>query len=209
MVGPSSSVTESNTDTSTKVSVDVAGLEELEPRTYISRKWSRRLLCFICHIGLQKERIDRIPNDRDPQILGLRQHAILGVATAAFASIHFVDWDFAFVTKTEAIVWRTNCCIIWGLLAAYGTAEVIICSMEKYQKLGMDTAGGYKLKWPACLWFLIPATVYFCARVVLIAGVFVSLRSLPEGAFMQARWAAVLPHIWRKRMVVPRVSCLS
>lgn len=189
---PSSSVRESKIDTSTEIYIDAATLEQVEPRAYISRKWSRRLLSLICRMGLQKQCMDRIPNDRDPQLLGFRQHATLGVATAAFASIHFVDWHFAFATNAEAIIWRTNCCVMWGLLATYGTAEVIICCMEKHQNLGMDTAGGYKLKWPACLWFLVPAIIYFCARLVLIVGVFVNLRSLPEEAFVQVQWTSVV-----------------
>ena len=187
--------TGSKTDTPSEVFVDFAILEQLEPGAYISRRWSRRLLHLICRIGLQKNRINRIPNDRDPQPLGYRQHVALGVATAAFASIHFVDWNFAFATKAEAVIWRTNCCIMWALLAVYGTAEVIICSTENYQKSGLDTGGGYKLRWPACLWFFVPATIYFCARLVLIVAIFVNLRSLPERTFVQAQWTAVLPHI--------------
>lgn len=181
---PSSRVT-----TSTEIYIDPTTLEQVEPRVYISRKWSRHLLALIYSMGLQKPRMDRIPNDRDPQLLGLRQHVILGVTTAAFASIHFVDWHFPFATHAEAIIWRVNCCIMWVLLAAYGTAEVIICCSEKNQSLGMDTAGGYKLRWPACLWFFLPAIAYFCARLVLIVQVFVNLRSLPEDAFVQFQWA--------------------
>lgn len=183
------SVRKPEIDTSTEVYIDVAALDQVEPRAYISRKWSRRLLSLICRMGLQKQCMDRIPNDRDPQLLGFRQHATLGVVTAAFASIHFLDWYFPFATNVESIIWRTNCCVMWSLLAVYGTAEVIICHMENYQNLGMDTASGYKLRWPVCLWFLVPAIIYFCARVVLIVGVIVNLWSLPKEAFVQVQWA--------------------
>lgn len=174
---------------SREIYIDVTTLEQVEPRVYISRKWSRHLVALIYSMGLQKPRMDRIPNDRDPQLLGLRQHVILGVTTAAFASIHFVDWHFPFATLVEAIIWRVNCCVMWVLLAAYGTAEVIICYTEKNQSLGMDTAGGYKLRWPACLWFFLPALAYFCARLVLTVQVFLNLRSLPQDAFVQFEWA--------------------
>ncbi|KAJ5730015.1 uncharacterized protein N7483_004523 [Penicillium malachiteum] len=181
-------VTESELDGFSDICVNVATLEEVEPRVYISRKWSRRVLAFICQMGFQKQCMDRIPNDRDPQLLGFCQHATLGITTAAFAFIHFADWHFDFATDAEVIIWRINCCIMWVLLATYGTAEVIICSREKYQNLGLDTAGGYKLKWPTCLWFFIPAITYFCARLVLIVGVFVNLRSLPERAYLEVQW---------------------
>ncbi|KAJ5173596.1 uncharacterized protein N7500_001527 [Penicillium coprophilum] len=187
----SSSLRETVIDNATEIYINVAALEQAEPRAYISHKWSGRLLSLICRMGLQKQYMDRIPNDRDPQILGFRQHATLGVATAAFASIHFIDWHFPFATNAEAIIWQVNCCVMWALLAGYGGAEVIICCMEKYQNLGMDTAGGYKLRWPVCLWFLVPAITYFWARLVLIVGVFVNLRSLPDEAFVQVQWNSI------------------
>lgn len=188
-------LTASESIASSRSTVTVLPLDEIEPGAYISRKWSRRLLSIIFRLGLQKRRMDRVPNDRDPQVFGFRQHLTLAIATAAFASIHFVDWHFHFATRAELIIWRTNCCVMWSLLAAYGSAEVFICWREGYQKLGMDTAGGYKSRWPANLWFFIPATIYFCARLLLIVGVFVNLRSLPQEAFQQIQWTTVLPHI--------------
>ncbi|KAK5948824.1 hypothetical protein OHC33_010075 [Knufia fluminis] len=170
-------------------------LDHVEPGIYISRKWSRRVFRWICQVGLQKPKLDRIPNDRDPQLLGFKQHATLGVATAAFATIHFVDWHFHFATLTEQWIWRANCILMCGLLAVYGTAEVVICCRENYSKLGLDTAGGYKLRFPAGLWFFIPGSMYFMARLLLIGAVFAGMRALPRGAFQEVQWTTFLPHI--------------
>lgn len=170
-------------------------LDFAEPHVYISRRWSRRVYRWICQTGLQKPKLDRIPNDRDPQLLGLKQHITLGISTAAFASIHFVDWHFHFATTAEQWIWRTNCVLMWGLLAVYGTAEVIICCREGYSKLGLDTGGGYKLRFPACLWFFIPGGMYFAARLLLTGAVFAGMRALPRGAFVDVQWTTFLPHI--------------
>lgn len=170
-------------------------LDFVEPRVYMSGKWSNMVCRWILRRGLQTRPIERIPNDRDPQLSSFRQHLALGVATASFASIHLAGWNFSFPTSWEAIFWRSNCLIMWGLLAIYGTTEVAICWWENYENLGLDTLGGYKLKWPACLCFFVPAGLYMGTRLCLIAEAVMSLRSLPEGAFAAVDWSAVLPHI--------------
>ncbi|KAI9771735.1 MAG: hypothetical protein M1839_002749 [Geoglossum umbratile] len=71
-------------------------LDFVEPRTYMSSKWYERLLRLILRLGLQSRPLARIPNDRDPQLSTLKQHLFLGVAAAAFASIHLVGGISAF-----------------------------------------------------------------------------------------------------------------
>lgn len=130
----------------------------------MSRRWSKRDFRWICKAGLQKPRLDPIPNDRDPQLLGFMQHVTLGISNTAFASIHFVDWHFHFATLSEQWTWQVNCAVMWGLLAPYGSMEVAICCKEGYSKLGLDTAGGYKLRFPACLLFLrTRKPLFYCA----------------------------------------------
>ena len=170
-------------------------LDEVEDRIYISRKWNSYVLRLILQLDLQRPRLDRIPNDRDPQILGFKQHLTLGIATAAFATIHFIDWHYTFPTHIELVLWRVNCCLMWLLLAVYGSAEVYICWREQYSKLGMETAGAYKMRWPDCLWFLIPAWMYSIARFAVTAQVFLSMRGLPTEAYRQVEWTLLFPHI--------------
>jgi hypothetical protein len=84
---------------------------------------------------------------------------------------------------------------MWSLLAVYGTVEVVVCCKEGYANLGMDTMGGYKMRWPAVLWFLGPAGMYVAARMCLVFEVVVSMRALPRGAFVEVQWSALVPHI--------------
>lgn len=84
---------------------------------------------------------------------------------------------------------------MWGLLATYGTTEVVACCHEKFQNLGMDTMGGYKMRWPASLWFIIPASLYAMARLALLFEVLYSMRSLPADAFLEVKWSSFIPHI--------------
>lgn len=170
-------------------------LDFIESRTYMSSKWSKTVFRWIQQMGLQTRPLQRIPNDRDPQPSNLRQHIVLGVATATFASIHLLGWNFSFPNHAELLVWRMNCMAQWSLLAVYGAVEVAACWREGYANLGLDTMNGYKLRWPACLLFFVPAGLYLCARVCLIVEVILSMRSLLSGAFINVSWSAFLPHL--------------
>lgn len=170
-------------------------LDFLEPRAYISRKWHPSLFNWILGNGLQTKPIERMPNDRDPQLSNIYQHVSLAIATASFASIHLAGWNFSFETPWEMWLWRGNCLIMWGLLATYGTTEVVACCIENFENLGMDTMGAYKMRWPACLWFIVPASFYALARLALLFEVLYSMRSLPSDAFLQVEWSTLIPHI--------------
>jgi hypothetical protein len=170
-------------------------LDFIEPDAYIARKWNPYLFSWILSRKLQTKPIERIPNDRDPQLSNVYQHLSLAIATASFASIHLAGWNFSFETNWETWLWRGNCLVMWGLLATYGTTEVVACCNEKFQHLGMDTMGGYKMRWPACLWFIIPASIYAMARLALLFEVLYSMRSLPSDAFVDVKWSSFIPHI--------------
>lgn len=84
---------------------------------------------------------------------------------------------------------------MWLLLAVYGSAEVYIWWREEFAKLGRETGGGYKMRFPACLWFFVPAGLYFVVRVLITVQVFISLRRMPPEAFQQVEWTLLLPHV--------------
>jgi hypothetical protein len=169
-------------------------LDFVEPKVYMSSKWSRHVLRWICWVGLQARPLKRIPDDRDPQAT-LRQHIMIGVGTATFASIHLLGWNFDFAWRWQKILWRSSGFGVWGLLCVYGTTEMAICYREGYQKPGLDSGGAYKMRWPHCLMFFVPATLYAMARLGLIVVALSSMGSLPSEAFRDIQWAAVLPHI--------------
>lgn len=64
-----------------------------------------------------------------------------------------------------------------------------------YTKTSLELANRYKRTWPRSLFFHVPAAIYFNGRLLLIIGVIVSLRSLPEKAFVKTHWTDFLPHL--------------
>lgn len=170
-------------------------LDFIEPEAYMSSKWNRTVYGWIQSQGLQKRPMQRIPDDRDLQPSSLKQHIMLGIATAAFASIHLFGWNFHFSTSWESTLWRANTLIMSSLLCVYGTFEVLICWKEGYRKLGLDTCRAYKRRWPWCLFFFVPAFLYLCTRLIIIFESLWSLRALPKGAFATVSWSEYFPHI--------------
>ncbi|KAH7130723.1 hypothetical protein B0J11DRAFT_259756 [Dendryphion nanum] len=170
-------------------------LEFIEPRPYIFRKWSPIVERFIIRAGLQTQPMSRIPNDRDPQFSNSIQYLSMAFATFLFGSIHFIGWNFSFEKEWELWLWRINCCVVSGLLTLYGTVELIACFREGFQTMGMDTMNGFKLRWPTCLWFVVPGAVYGLGRSLLVVEVLYSMRSLPAGCFEQVKWLSVIPHL--------------
>ena len=79
----------------------------------------------------------------------------------------------------------------------YGSVEVIGCYVEDFEHTGLNTMGAYKKRWPACLMFIVPAAVYFAARLILLAVVLSCLRSMPAGCYADAEWGWLefVPHL--------------
>jgi len=169
-------------------------LDFVEPKMYMSSKWSQHILRWICYVGLQTRPLSRIPNDRDAQA-NLRLHTLLGLGTATFASIHLLGWHFSFATRWEELVWRSSGLGVWGLLCVYGSTEMAMCYREGYARPGLESGRAYKMRWPYCLLFFIPATLYAMARLGLIVVALSSMVSLPSEAFQDVQWISVIPHI--------------
>ncbi|KAK5723957.1 hypothetical protein LTR17_013799 [Elasticomyces elasticus] len=169
-------------------------LDFVEGRIYMSSKWSRHVLRWICKAGLQTRPLKRIPDDRDPQA-NLKQHALLGIGTATFASVHLLGWTFNFAARWEQNLWRSSCIVVWILLCVYGTTEMAICYKEKYRVPGLESGRAYKMRWPHCLMFFVPATLYFIARMGLLVVAISSLASLPSAVYQEVQWTSMVPHI--------------
>jgi len=103
--------------------------------------------------------------------------------------------NFNFATKWEKILWRSSGLSVWGLLCVYGSTEMAICYREGYAKPGLESGRAYKMRWPHCLMFLIPATLYAMARLGLIVVALSSMTSLPSEVFQDVQWTSLLPHI--------------
>ena len=165
--------------------------------------------------GPRQRPLPRFTNDRLPVIgAGFDAHVLFSIAMV-YAALHFVGWNFSFPTHTEKILWRASCITIVA-------TTLIFLACETYQdghRLGRWERWYAKMfpseaqrrgrvnteektrrqavfvpMWEVVLMF--PMTViYTLARSYIVIEVFVSLRSLPLGAFYSVQWSNFVPHV--------------
>ena len=133
----------------------------------------------------------------------------------AYCCLHFIAWHFTFPTLVERKLWRAGCIAI--LMTTF-----IFLACETYQdghrlgrwerwyiKLFPKRSGGLhrmntmekrmREREFIPMWEVIimsPVTmVYTIARTYIVVEVFVSLRSLPVGAFDSVQWSNYIPNV--------------
>ena len=165
-------------------------------------------------MGPRERPLPRFTNDKFP-VIGASPDAIfVFIIILAYCCIHFIAWNFDFPTDVERVIWRVGCITIVA-------TTFIFLACETYQdghRVGRWSRWYLKLfpKNPVHIarvdtmekrrremefipfWeFVImsPVTfVYTVARTYIVIEVFVSLRSLPSGAFDSVQWSNFIPH---------------
>ena len=165
--------------------------------------------------GPRQRPLPRFTNDKFPVIGAGFDAIVLFSITMVYAALHFIGWNFSFPTHTEQILWRASCITIVA-------TTLIFLACETYQdghRLGrweewyakifpskpektgrVNTAEKTRRQavfipmWEVVL--MTPMTViYTLARSYIVIEVFVSLRSLPLGAFDSVQWSNFVPHV--------------
>ena len=166
-------------------------------------------------MGPRERPLPRFTNDKFPVIGASRDSIVLFAVIMAYCCLHFIAWKFFFPTHVERILWHVGCITIVA-------TTFIFLACETYQdghRLGRWQRWYLKLfpKNPVHLarvdtmekkrremefipfWEVVvmsPVTmVYTLARAYIIVEVFVSLRSLPSGAFNSVNWSNFIPHV--------------
>ena len=164
--------------------------------------------------GPRERPLPRFTNDRFPVIGASQDSILLFIVILAYCCLHFIAWNFSFPTHTERILWRAGC-------IAIVVTTFIFLACETYQdghRLGRWDKWYFNMfpkKQGAIqrmntmelrireqefipMWEMIimsPVTlVYTLARTYICVEVFVSLRSLPSGAFDSVQWSDFIPH---------------
>ena len=176
-------------------------LTEIQPKLHFRRGPSERPL-------------PRFTNDRFPVIGASNDAILLFLVILVYCCLHFIAWHFSFPTHTERILWRVGCITIVATSFIFLACETYqdghrIGRWERwYIKMFPKQAGNIarvdtmekrrrEMEFIP-LWEVIimsPVTmIYTLARTYIVVEVFVSLRSLPSGAFDSVQWSNYVPH---------------
>ena len=153
--------------------------------SYPSPSWLTEIQPHLRFRAGPKERpLPRVPNDTLP-VIGANLDAIFSLTIImTYSSLHFLAWDFHFPTQVEQTIWRVNCIIM--ITTAFAFFSCQFCQ-------GLSCLSRLVEVWTA-----IPASaavvIYTAARMYIAVECFVSLRSLPIGAFYSVQWSNFIPH---------------
>jgi hypothetical protein len=122
-----------------------------------------------------------IPGNLDASIhRGFLMLAILGIL---YGGLHAAAWNSHFPSEIERTLWRICCCMISG--GGFGVWLVVYFSNKETNPLFF---GFYLL---LCVF----PVMYVFSRIYIVLESFISVRSLPVGAYDTVEWSTAFPHI--------------
>ena len=151
-----------------------------------------------------------------------RDHCRVAIISLLFGLIHCLGWSLVFPSGAERLVWRVSAVIIAALpvlilfLCSFSAFFFIVyfewladdsdledwCSPKRRRRqqlrdLFSDWIVMPTIRFRRAIWwiFVILIPIYLLARMALLVEAFLSLRSLPSGAYLVVNWTEYLPHI--------------
>ena len=149
-------------------------------------------------------------------------HCRVAIISLLFGLIHCLGWSLVFPSVAERLVWRVSAVIIAALpvlilfLYSLGVFFFIVhfewladdSDLEDWRSpkrrrrqqlrdLFSDWIVMPTIIFRRAIWwiFVILIPIYLLARMALLVEAFLSLRSLPSGAYSVVNWTEYLPHI--------------
>ena len=130
------------------------------------------------------------------QKITLMLFCILGLL---YGGIHATSWNTHFPSVVERTLWHVAACVVAGggfalctLGYAFSNAFLVRKTPKWYHKL-MDFCVNV-LGVLAGLVFVVVATSIVLSRIYLVVESFISIRSLPYGAYKVVNWTTFFPH---------------
>jgi len=134
------------------------------------------------------------------------------IVCLAYGGVHAAAWNFEFPSELEQLLWRVSSVTImagsfavsvWscGLSDAFRpdvTTRSFI--MERFRTLKYSRAVGdrksNKLNFVYAMFIVtfLSIPIVVCARVAIVIESFISLRHVPEGAYVSVGWTNYIPH---------------
>jgi len=108
---------------------------------------------------------------------------LLAILSALYGGVHALAWNAHFPSHIEQILWRCSAIIIAG--GGFGVWLLLVTS-------DMETNPIFFIFY---LLLVLSPLAYVFARIFLVTEAFISVRSLPVGAYNTVSWAQDFPHV--------------
>jgi hypothetical protein len=113
----------------------------------------------------------------------------VAVVAAVFGGIHFVAWTSQFPSRMEQMAWR---------MCSIAMVCVPLLFLFPIAHASRPSGNARKSNWLqhiADMCTVLGCVLYVLARSIILVLAFISLRSLPPGAYQTVDWTTYLPHI--------------
>ena len=145
---------------------------------------------------------DAAPNWPSEDLLkdkgGLMMGSVLWFASVGYSAVHLAAWNTAFPTVAEMWLWR-GASLYLGFSGVLWLLIMVVAQFSRtiwwywYHLLARDRKGlGYIMLLVICG---ICGSMYCVSRIFVVVEAFVSLRSLPVGAYLCPEWTVSVPHL--------------
>jgi EamA domain-containing membrane protein RarD len=120
-----------------------------------------------------------------PEIEILIADGITLVAGMILGATHCVAWSFHFPSHTESLLWRFSSAAITAvpLLVFVATVTTFSLNIEDL------------VQYPFIILLVLSGLLYIATRVITVVLAFMTLASLPLGAFQTIHWTTLIPHV--------------
>jgi hypothetical protein len=154
-----------------------------------SRDWRKRLFDII--VGQQdiflnlhyKQKVPIFYSGKPDEKEIMIANCITLAAGVVFGAIHCVAWSFHFPSHTESLLWRISSAVITTVPVFIFVATVVAVASKN------------DMTYPLIVSLVLSGLLYVAARVITVALAFVTLASLPLGAFQTVHWTTLVPHV--------------
>jgi hypothetical protein len=129
---------------------------------------------------------------------GLLSHLVapfytMAVVTALYGALHALCWHSHFPSVAEKMLWRTSSVVI-AAGPVTGYAGFYVWDKVEGWLLGYDLLD-YLWDSMGIIAIVLGLLVYVSSRFFILIEAFISIRSLPEGAYQTPNWTSWLPHL--------------
>lgn len=119
----------------------------------------------------------------------------IALIAMAFGGIHCAAWNFEFSSYAEKIIWRTSSSLIVLIPCLFFTYMLPLWLVVRIWGAGSTSGIFFRIVGSGHRAMTKVIPLYLLARVILLLEAFITLRNLPEGAYVMVKWSKYIPHI--------------
>ena len=128
-----------------------------------------------------------------PAVTGIFLLVLLSVM---YGGIHATSWNGHFPSLTEQKLWRVAVCVVagGGVIIWWGAYAMNLLAILNAATL-LEIKGVEPVRVVLLILYSVIFLIFCSSRLFLVTEAFISIRSLPVGAYSTVNWVTFLPHI--------------